>query len=396
LDLSSSRPDCSPRLLNPSGNPVCETRNAIRLQRTLDPKAPPMKLRPIHQFKLPTAILGGDINAQGDDLIAACFDGVYRVNPASPQPKKLGSHESYASGACWIDESQFISAGYDGQLIWWNVEQSEPVRRVEAHQFWSWDLAISPDRQWVASCTGQYLAGGYKYEPAPETEPSVKVYRVADGQLEAELSHVPSVHTVCFSPDSQKVGAANLMGEVRIWDLPSQEPVATWQSEDFTSWGIIKSHCYIGGIHASAFHPDGTSVLVAGMGPMRDPMAGNGKQRWQEFAWQENPVRKVKETKEDQAGEGLMEALAIHPNHRWFLMGGRLRGGNWSAALFDLESGDLLASLKTGYRITDAKFIESTGQLMLVGTQGQPAERNDQGRFPDFGRVEIYEIVEDE
>ena len=129
---------------------------------------------------------------------------------------------------------------------------------------------------------------------------------------------------------------------------------------------------------------------------MRDPMAGNGKQRWQEFAWKEKPSRKIKETKGDQAGEGLTEALAVHPNGRWFVMGGRLRGGSWNAAIFDLESGDLLASLKTGYRITDAKFIESTGQLLLVGTQGQPNKPNDEGVFPNFGRIEIYEITEAE
>lgn len=355
-----------------------------------------MKIEPIHQFKLPTAILGADINAAGDDLVASCFDGVYRVNPNAPEPKKVGQHESYASGAQWIDDQHWITSGYDGQIFWWDTEEAAPVRSVKAHNFWSWDLAVSPDRKWVASCTGQYLAGSYRYEPAAETEPSVKVFHVEDGRLHAEFSHVPSVHTVSFSPDSQKLCAANLMGEVRVWDLNSQEQVAQWKSEDFTSWGIIKSHCYIGGIHASAFHPTGNSVIVAGMGPMRDPMAGNGKQRWQEFAWQENPSRKIKETKGDQAGEGLMEALAIHPNGRWFVMGGRLRGGNWNAALFDLESGDLLASLKTGYRITDAKFIESTGQLLLVGTQGQPNQPNDEGVFPDFGRVEVYEISEAE
>ena len=89
-----------------------------------------------------------------------------------------------------------------------------------------------------------------------------------------------------------------------------------------------------------------------------------------------------------------MEALAVHPNGRWFAMGGRLRGGNWNVAIFDLESGDLLTSAKTGYRITDATFIEATGQLLLVGTQGQPSKLNRSGEFSDFGRVEVYDFSE--
>lgn len=353
-----------------------------------------MKLNRIHQFKLPTAALGADINPAGDILLASCFDGVYRVNPAEGQPTKIGEHESYASGVAWIDDHQHITSGYDGQIFWWHSDKKEPIRKIQAHDFWSWDLARSPDRKWIASCTGQYLAGSYKYEPAGEVEPSIKIYDVADGRLHAELSLQPSVHTVSFSPDSQKLCAANLMGEVKVWDVATKQELAAWKTDDFTSWGIIKSHCYIGGIHASVFHPSGERVIVAGMGPMRDPMAGNGKQRWQEYAWQEQPSRKVKETKSDQAGEGLMEALAVHPNGRWFAMGGRLRGGNWNLAIFDLESGDLLTSAKTGYRITDATFIEATGQLLLVGTQGQPSKLNRRGEFSDFGRVEVYDLSE--
>ena len=39
----------------------------------------------------------------------------------------------------------------------------------------------------------------------------------------------------------------------------------------FTSWGIIKSHCYIGGIHAMAFDPSDEHLLLAGMGANARP-----------------------------------------------------------------------------------------------------------------------------
>ena len=71
------------------------------------------------------------------------------------------------------------------------------------------------------------------------------------------------------------------MGEVRVYELDSKKLIAQWTTPDFTSWGIIKSHCYIGGIYDMQFSPDDDHIYVAGMGYMRDPMAGNGKQLWQ-------------------------------------------------------------------------------------------------------------------
>jgi hypothetical protein len=181
------------------------------------------------------------------------------------------------------------------------------------------------------------------------------------------------------------------MGEVRVWDMADGELVANWTTSDFTSWGIIKSHCFIGGVHAMRFTPLGDHLLLAGMGPMRDPMAGNGRQLWQKFAWRGSPPEKVGETRPEESGEGLMETLAIHPSGRFFLMAGRLRGGAWNAGFFDLESGRLVHSLKTGYRITEGLFSRDGRRLYLAGTRGQP--RNKDGNFPPFGRIDVYDLT---
>jgi len=80
----------------------------------------------------------------------------------------------------------------------------------------AWQSAISPDGPQIASSTGQYLCGGYKYEPVPGREPSVKIYDVARGELQHSLPHVPPVESVAFSNDGKLLAAGNLMGEVRI------------------------------------------------------------------------------------------------------------------------------------------------------------------------------------
>lgn len=347
------------------------------------------KLTRVHDFKLPTAILGACFLQDDNELIAACMDGVYRVEIGTKKHHRIGTHESYVSSAVYVAQKQVIvTAGYDGKLKWYSIVDNALIREEKVHRFWSWDMALSPDQRYLASATGQYLAGDYKYSPAAETETSVKLLNAADGQLVHAFSHVPSVQSVAFSHDSQWVAAGNLMGEVRVWEVATGKQVGVFQSKDFTSWGIIKSHCYLGGIFAMEFSPDNNEIIVCGMGDMRDPMAGNGKQLWQRWNWRD--AKMTAQTLEKQSGEGLMEALVLHPAKDSFVMGGRLRGGDWNAALFDLSSGERLGSIKSGFRITQMLF-NSKGELVVVGGQGQPG-KDAEGKFSDFGRVEVYSI----
>ena len=344
--------------------------------------------------KLPTAVLGGALSPNSTSIAAACMDGVYTLELASGEFRKLYRHNSYASSAHWIDPDQILSGGYDGRLSWYDVTQRRSRREEKLHDFWSWESALSPDGKLFASVTGQYLAGGYKYEPLPEREPSLCVGSVESGEVIHRLPHIPSVQSVAFSPNGKYVAAGNLMGEVRVFDISIGELASRFTTPDFTSWGIVKSHCYLGGIFSLRFSPRGDELLLAGMGKMRDPMAGNGKQLWQKWKWDQGEPKKVGQIRDGDNGEGLMESLAIHPSGEYFAMGGRLRGGDWNVAVFELESGDRLATLKTGYRVTTMHFAPSGEQLILLGTQGQPKKLKD-GEYPNFGRVESYDVTID-
>ena len=189
-------------------------------------------------FKLPSTVLGMDLSTDASQVYAACMDGgVYQVDVESGSSQVLARHESFASGVCLIPQSStLISAGYDGAIQWHDLAAKQTIRKIAAHQFWSWQSAISSDGKLFASVTGQYLAGGPKYEPAPETEPSVKVFDAQSGRTVWELPHVPSVQAVAFSPDNQFVAAGNLMGEVRVWDVSSGKQVGGFTTPSFTSW----------------------------------------------------------------------------------------------------------------------------------------------------------------
>jgi len=347
----------------------------------------------ITKMSLPTGVLGASITPNGSTLAAACMDGVYTVDILSKSASKLGEHSSYASSAVILNSSQeVVSAGYDGVAQWFRLQDRSFVRQTKLHDFWSWNMAMSPDESMIASVTGQYLAGGYKYEPASETEPSVRIASVKTGEILHGLPHVPSVQAVAFSSDSRFVAAGNLMGEVRVWDTQTGLMVRSFTTEGFTSWGIIKSHSYLGGIFAITFTPNSDELLLAGMGPMRDPMAGNGRQLWEKWAWNQDVPVKIDETHKGESGEGLMETVAVHPDGERFIMGGRLRGGDWNAAMFNLTDGNRIATLKTGFRMTQAMFTGDGKRLIVVGTDKQPNKRRE-GRFPDFGRIEEYAIT---
>jgi WD40 repeat protein len=287
------------------------------------------------------------------------------------------------------DGKTLISGGYDGALIWHDVESRKSVRRVKAHEFWSWQLALSRDGSRVATVTGQYLPGGWKYEPAQSAEPCLKVYDTYTGELVAAHPHLPPVLSCAFSPDGNHVAAANMMGEVRVFDLNTgSDPLSKWTTPSFTSWGSIKTHHYCGGIYALAFSPDGNALLGCGMGPMTDPMAGNGKMTWQRWDWRKG--EKIDEIKDGQHGSGLMESLVWHPDGKHFVMAGKQAQGTWNLAIFAAADGSLVHSIDTKKRITQTRFTADGRWLIVAGANGQPERKNNEWR--PWGRLQVYRV----
>ena len=353
-----------------------------------------MKLEKVRDLKLPTGVLGLAALSDGTRLFAACMDGqILAVETATGIVTPFaGKHTSYASGCVLLPDGQtLISSGYDGCLLWHNVESQRELKRVLAHEFWSWQLALSPAGDRVASVTGQYLAGGEKYEPALASEPTVKVYDAQSGDLIRAWDHVPPVLSLVFSPDGKHLAAATMMGEVRIWNVVSGELAAKFSTSDFTSWGIIKSPHYCGGIYSLAFAPDGNSLLMCGMGNMTDPMAGNGKMLWQRWAWRESP-KMLAQIHDGEHGAGLMESLVHLPDASGFLMAGRQAQGTWNAAVFSATDGKLLASLDTQSRVTRSLCSADGKTLFLAAAVGQPKPESD-GKWPDYGRIHVVKVL---
>jgi len=354
-----------------------------------------MKLTLDLDAKLPTGALGLAVAPDESAAYAACANGaIYSVDLDTGDADAFDEkHTSFASGCVLLpDGKTLISGGYDGALLWHEVESGRCLRRVAAHKFWNWQLALSPNGRQLATTTGQYIPGGWKYEPAPEVEPSVKVFDTATGDLVTSFTHTPPVMSCAFTPDGLYLAAGNMMGEVRVWEVASKiasPPVAQWTSPDFTSWGTVKSHHYCGGIYGLAFAPDGKSLLGCGMGPMTDPMAGNGQMTWQRWNWRKG--EKLDQIKDGQHGSGLMETVAWHPRGTHFIMAGRQAQGTWNLGVFDSSDGNLVQSLDTKKRITHSRFTADGKSLILSGANGQPQRKD--GKWPSWGRVQVYRVT---
>jgi WD40 repeat protein len=354
-----------------------------------------MKLKLEHEHSLPAGALGLAITPDGRRAFASCADGgIHSLDTTTGKSEAFEEkHSSFASGCVLLPGGRtLISGGYDGALLWHDVETRRNVRRVQAHRFWNWQVALSPDGRRLAATTGQYVPGGWKYEPAAETEPSVKIFDTQSGESVASFAHTPPVLSCAFSHDGKHLAAANMMGEVRIWEIAgasNAKPISQWTSPDFTSWGTTKTHHYCGGIYGLAFSPDDIVLIGCGMGPMIDPMAGNGKMTWQRWNWRKG--ERIDQIKDGQHGSGLMEALAWHPEGKFFVMAGRQAQGTWNIALFSAEDGSLVHSLDTKKRITQARFTADGKSLVISGATGQPQRKT--GEWPAWGRIQVYSVM---
>ena len=114
-----------------------------------------MKLSESKTIELPTTVHDAALARECGKVWVACLDGSVRgVSLESGEGFLLGEHRRYASGVHALPDGKVvISAGYDGRLLWHDIEKQTCFREVQAHQFWSWQSALSPDGQRIVAGT---------------------------------------------------------------------------------------------------------------------------------------------------------------------------------------------------------------------------------------------------
>jgi RNA polymerase sigma factor (sigma-70 family) len=191
--------------------------------------------------------------------------GPGRIKPRAT----LKGHEGAVQAVAFSPDGKLLaSASADQTIKIWNTATGKEVKTLAGHQDVVETLVFSADGKTLASSTGGHFA-----TVAPRGGPdAVKIWDVATWEEKVKLKDSEGAfHSVAFSPDGKEL-AANGDGSVKLWDTATGKQLRT-----------IKEEGGIYAIFASAFSPDGkTLVLAAGF---RQGQEGESIRLWD---WAEN------------------------------------------------------------------------------------------------------------
>lgn len=281
--------------------------------------------------------------------------GEIDITQAKPEYKEIGRHGSYVTTLA-LAGNMLISGGYDGQLMWWNIDQRSGIRIVDAHTKWIRQIRVSPDGQIVASVADDMVCRLWEVGTG-------KLIRQLKGHREKTPQHFPSMlYAVAFTPDGKHLATADKVGQVLLWETDTGKQVGQVEAPVMYTWDPIQRRHSIGGIRSLAFSPDGRWLAVGGMGKVGNIDHLEGKARVEVFDW-----RAGKRTHEFPGDKfnGLVERLVFQPQQQWLLAAGGANDG--FLMFFDLPGNKVLRQEKVNMHVHDVATNETCDTLFLAG-----------------------------
>lgn len=307
----------------------------------------------------PKAIVFGMARVPGSRRVL--FGGsdfqVYDVDFAAekPEARALGGHESYVTGLA-VAGREVISGGYDGKLIWWDLDSGAKVRAVDAHAKWIRRVVATPDGSTVASVADDMVCRLWDAETG-------SLRHELRGHQEMTPHHYPSMlHACAISADGRHVATGDKVGHVVVWEIATGRSVASMEAPVLYTWDPVQRRHSIGGVRALAFSPDGEALAVGGIGTIGNIDHLEGPPRIEVFDW-----RKGQRTHEFTVDgtKGMVERLLFFPGGDRLLAIG---GANDGLILFvDLKAKSVAGNHKAPSHLYDAAFGETAEALFLVG-----------------------------
>lgn len=290
-------------------------------------------------------------------LIVGSSEGkVFEVDAsqAMPQQRELAEHGRYVTSVR-LAGNTVLSGGYDGSLIWWDLDQGRVQRTVEAHTRWIRNLAVAPDATRFASVADDMVC---------------RIWNVATGEKLHELrghpertpAHFPNMLYACaFSSDGRHLATADRIGRAVVWEVASGRQLAVVEAPTLYTWDGTQRIRSIGGIRGLAFSPDGTHLAVGGVGQINNVDSLAGPSRVEIFDWSRQ--QRVHEFTGQQ--QGLVNRLIYQPQNQWLCgIGG---GGNGFVMFHDPTRRTMIHQANLPMHVHDVAFNEDFTTLYAVG-----------------------------
>jgi WD40 repeat protein len=278
------------------------------------------------------------------------------LDQAKPEPKELGRHDSYVTGLA-LSGTTLVSGGYDGRLIWWNIDSRSRIRDVPAHSKWIRRVVATPDGNTFVSVGDDMVCRVWEAS-------SGRLMQALRGHAELTPSHFASMlYAVAVSPDGRHLATGDKVGHIVIWDLESGRILAALEAPELYTWDPVQRRHSIGGIRALAFAPDGKHLAAGGSAKISNIDHLDGKALVQVYDWQKGERTHVFASDKFQ---GLVHDLCFHPDGDWLLAGG---GGDKDGFLMfcGVAAKKALAQEKAPMVIHDLALNESADTVYAVG-----------------------------
>ncbi len=318
----------------------------------------PESLKVFKDFSRPVITFGIARLADSDAVYLGCSDfKVYSADLGAIkfEPKELYSHESYVTGIA-LAGITLVSGGYDGKLMWCDIETGDVIRAREAHSKWIRKVIASPDGKLIASVADDMVC---------------RLWDARDGKLVHELRghrektphDFPSMlYAVAFSADGKLLATGDKVGHIVVWDVATGKELAAVEAPVMYTWDKVQRLHSIGGVRSVAFSPDGKQLAVGGMGKVGNIDHLEGKARVEVFDWKAG-----KQTAEFPGDKfaGLVNRLEWAPDGSWLLGAGG--AGEGFFLFFDVAAKKTLRQEKVMMHVHDFALTADAKEIVAVG-----------------------------
>jgi WD40 repeat protein len=319
----------------------------------------PEKLKSVKQIARPDIVFAIARKPKSNQVFCGGSDfSVYELDlgGAKPESKELGRHDSYVTGLA-LAGTTLVSGGYDGHLIWWDVESRTRLRDVPAHSKWIRRVVATPDGRTMASVGDDMVCR--LWDTA-----SGRLMRELRGHAELTPTHFPSMlFALAVSSDGRLLATGDKVGHIAVWDIDSGQLLATLEAPELYTWDEVQRKHSIGGIRSLAFSPDGNLLAAGGSGKITNIDHLDGKATVKIFDWRKG--ERVHLFASD-AFKGLVEHLAYHPSGEWLLAGGGTDKDGF-LMFFDVAAKKTLAQEKSPMYLHDLAMNETGDAIYAAG-----------------------------